>query len=268
VLVPPLMFKTFSEAATSLVRRRSSARVRALRSESPAVPASGDGKTRVFISYSRKDADFAVWLRHGLDKRGIHVFQDVSDTFAGEEWWRRLQQLISEADTVVFVLSPNSVASKVCRDEVAHALKLSKRVLPVVIGDINWALAPEGLIKLHGLFFDKVNEREDALGRLVEALETDIGWIREHTRLGGLALHWDAHQRPRGDLLRGHALEEAELWLTQRPKTARSPTNLHQEYIRASRSAAQDRGRLLIAGSISFAIAMSGIGEMAAETGG
>src|SRR5262245_31108962 len=80
-------------------------------------------KTRVFISYSRKDAAFANWLRFGLEGRGIEVFRDIEDTLAGEEWWRRLQALISQADTVVFVLSPNSVASAICRDEVAHALK-------------------------------------------------------------------------------------------------------------------------------------------------
>ena len=191
------------------------------------------------------------------------MFRDIEDTLPGEEWWRRLQHLISQADTVIFVLSPNSVASSVCRDEVAYALKLSKRVFPAVIADINWALAPEGLIKLHGLFFDDLAQRDVALARLVEALETDIDWIREHTRLGELALRWDAQQRPMGDLLRGRALEEAEHWLTQRPKTARSPTNLHQEYIRVSRSAARQRGRVLVAGSLALAIAMSGLGIFA-----
>jgi WD40 repeat protein len=261
VLVDPLL-KTFGGASAALVRRDSSLDVSVVASKSGDL-VSADGKTRVFISYSRKDADFAAWLRHGLDERGIEVFQDIADTLPGEEWWRRLQQLIGEADTVIFVLSPHSVASKVCQDEVAYALKLSKRVFPVVITDINWALAPEGLIKIHALSFDKIEKRDEALGRLVSALETDIGWIREHTRLGGLALHWDAHQRPRGDMLRGRALEEAEHWLTQRPKTARSPTNLHQEYIRASRSAARERGRRLIAGLIAFAIAMCGIGVYA-----
>ena len=259
VLVHPLL-KTFAGAFAPLVRRDSSLDVSV---KSSGVPVSADGKTRVFISYSRKDADFSAWLRRGLDERGIEVFQDIADTLPGEEWWRRLQQLIGEADTVIFVLSSNSVASKVCQDEVAYALKLSKRVFPVVITDINWALAPEGLIKIHALSFDEIDKREEALGRLVSALETDIGWIREHTRLGGLALHWDAYQRPRGDLLRGRALDEAEHWLTQRPKTARSPTNLHQEYIRASRIAARERGQRLIAGSIAFAIAMFGIGVYA-----
>jgi WD40 repeat protein len=237
--------------------------MRAVRSVTPAPRPASDGRARVFISYSRKDVEFATWLRRGLDQRGVLVFRDIEDTLPGEEWWRRLQGLISQADTVIFVLSPNSVASSVCRDEVAYALKLSKRVFPAVIADVNWALAPEGLVKLHGLFFDDVTQRDAALGHLVEALETDIGWIREHTRLGEIALHWDAHQRPAGELLRGRALEHAEQWLTQRPKTARSPTNLHQEYILASRSAARQRGRLAVVVSLALAIAMTGIGIFA-----
>jgi WD40 repeat protein len=227
-----------------------------------AVPADG-GKTRVFISYSRKDSNFATWLRSRLDAGGVEVFRDIEDTLAGEEWWRRLQGLISQADTIIFVLSPNSVASAVCRDEVAYALKLSKRVFPVVIADINWALAPDGLIKLHGLLFNEAEDREAVLKRLVEALETDIVWIREHTRLGELAQHWDRDERLPADLLWGRALEDAERWLTERPKTARSPTNLHQEYIRASRTAARRRLRVVVFGLIALVVLTSALGAAA-----
>ena len=201
-----------------------------------------EGKTRVFVSYSRKDADFAIWLQRGLAERGIVVFRDIEDTLPGEEWWRRLQELIGRADTVVFVLSPNSVDFAVCRDEVAYAQTLNKRVFPAVIADIKWASVPDGLAKIHSVFFNEIAGREAALDQLVEALETDIEWIREHTRLGELAHHWDAHGRPAADLLRRRALDEAERWLTQRPNSARSPTNLHQEYIQASRAAARRRG--------------------------
>ena len=41
---------------------------------------SPERKARVFISYSRKDAEFATWLGRGLDQRGIVVFRDIEDT--------------------------------------------------------------------------------------------------------------------------------------------------------------------------------------------
>ena len=229
----------------------------------PAGQRPGEGKARVFVSYSRKDSEFATWLRGALAEHGIEVFLDIEDTLPGEEWWRRLQELIGQTDTVIFVLSRNSLASSVCRDEVAHALKLNKRIFPAVIADIDWASAPDGLAKIHSVYFDDVAKRDAALGQLVGALETDIVWIREHTRLGELAHHWDTHGRRSADLLRRRALDDAELWLTQRPKTARSPTNLHQEYIQASRIAARKWMRLAVAGSVGIAIAMAGVGAVA-----
>ena len=200
--------------------------------------------TRVFVSYSRKDSEFANWLRDGLAEHGVEVFRDIDDTLPGEEWWRRLQGLIGKADTIVFVLSPNSAASTVCRDEVAYAQRLNKRIFPAVIADVDWASAPDGLARIHSVFFNDAGARAAALRQLVAALATDIDWIREHTRLGELAGHWDAHKRRYADLLRGSALDAAEHWLIRRPKGAHAPTNLHQEYIGASRLAARQRARL------------------------
>src|SRR5262245_10251761 len=105
--------------------------------------------------------------------------------------------------------------------------------------------------------------RHAALEQLVQALETDIEWIREHTRLGALAGRWNAQGRASGDLLRGYALEEAERLLTQRPPTALSPTNLHQEYIRANRQAARRRGRMVVAAMSAVAIMTSILGVVA-----
>ena len=67
------------------------------------------GKLRVFISYSRDDLYFADQLDAALDACG----------------------LISEADTVVFVLSPASARSEICAWEVEEAARLGKRILPV-----------------------------------------------------------------------------------------------------------------------------------------
>ena len=50
----------------------------------------------------------------------------------GEDWKRRLGSLISEAHTVVFVLSPASTHSEICSWEVEEAARLAKRILPVL----------------------------------------------------------------------------------------------------------------------------------------
>ena len=72
-------------------------------------PASSEdrGKLRVFISYSRDDLNFADQLDAALTACGFECLIDRHGISGGEDWKRRLGNLISEADTVVFVLSPS-----------------------------------------------------------------------------------------------------------------------------------------------------------------
>src|SRR5271166_6182847 len=82
-------------------------------------PASSDkGKLRVFISYSRDDLKFADQLDMALSAYGFECLIDRHAISGGEDWKRRLGNLISEADTVVFVLSPSSARSPICDWEV------------------------------------------------------------------------------------------------------------------------------------------------------
>ena len=82
-------------------------------------PASPDRrKLRVFISYSRDDLDFADQLDAALNACGFECLIDRHGISGGEDWKRRLGSLISEADTVVFVLTPNSARSPICDWEV------------------------------------------------------------------------------------------------------------------------------------------------------
>jgi len=83
-------------------------------------------KPRVFISYSREDLDFADQLAAALDSSGFECFIDREGISGGEAWKRRLGDLISEADTVVFVLSPDSARSETCNWEVEEAARLNK----------------------------------------------------------------------------------------------------------------------------------------------
>jgi hypothetical protein len=70
----------------------------------------GAEKLKVFISYSRKDsAEFADELLAGLKVAGFAPFLDRHDIAAGEDWEVRLGGLIEQADTVVFVVSPEAV---------------------------------------------------------------------------------------------------------------------------------------------------------------
>src|SRR5271154_793172 len=95
---------------------------------------SGAGeKLKVFISYSRRDStEFVDEMVAGLELAGFAPFLDRHDIAAGEKWEDRLGGLIAQADTVVFVVSPEAVKSERCAWEVERALAQTKRVLPAV----------------------------------------------------------------------------------------------------------------------------------------
>lgn len=64
---------------------------------------------KVFISYSRKDGVFAEELRTALDLVGFEAYLDKVDIAPGEPWEARLGSLIRQADTVVFLLTPELI---------------------------------------------------------------------------------------------------------------------------------------------------------------
>src|SRR5258705_3987328 len=65
----------------------------------------------------------------------------------------RLGNLISEADTVVFVLSPTSARSEICTWEVEEAERLGKRILPVNWRPLEGASPPPQLRERNYIFF-------------------------------------------------------------------------------------------------------------------
>ena len=78
-------------------------------------------KAKIFISYSRRDMAFVDNLDEALKARGFEPLIDRAEIYAFEDWWKRLQALIAQADTVVFVLSPDAVASREALKEVEYA---------------------------------------------------------------------------------------------------------------------------------------------------
>lgn len=152
------------------------------------------------------------------------VFRDEQNILPVEDWRVRLESLISHADTFVFCLTPHSLTSEVCRWEINVATRLGKPIVPVVLRDSRDAAIPPAIAKLNFIFLRDGDEFDAGVDRLRFALQADIAWIREHTRIGELARQWDRDGRRTGDLLRGPALEFAERWIAMQPPQAPSRT--------------------------------------------
>jgi hypothetical protein len=197
-------------------------------------PQAIDGSVEVFISYSRKDAQFVQELLGGLELAGFEPYFDMHDIAPGEDWEARLDRLIAAADTVLFIISPDSVASERCAWEVNRSVERNKRILPIVWRRVDEAQVPPRLKQLNYIFFDRPHTFVPSLKALATALKTNVEWIREHTRIGEAAHRWDARGRAEALLLRGEELTAAKAWLAAQPQDAPEPTLLHHEYIRAS----------------------------------
>ena len=173
------------------------------------------GKLRVFISYSRDDLDFADQLDDALNTCGFDCLIDRHGISGGEDWKRRLGNLISEADTVVFVLSPSSARSEICAWEVEEAARLNKRILPVNSRPLEGVNPQPRLRDLNYIFFYKEPNVPNSgfgngLAKLVAALNTDFDWLREHTRYLQRAFEWDKGGRPANRLLSGNDILDAK----------------------------------------------------------
>src|SRR5262249_27490165 len=215
--------------------------LQASRSDSP-----DRGKLRIFISYSRDDLEFADQLTAALDTCGFECFIDRHGISGGEDWKRRLGNLIRDADTVVFVLSSTSARSEICAWEVEQAARLSKRILPVICQPLEGVSPPAQLRDLNYIFF-YANPKSPGSGfgtglaKLVAALNTDFDWLREHTRFLQRATEWDRAVGQQTGFFQATILLKQGAWASRRPKNAPEPTSLHLDFIRASEEEAEAR---------------------------
>jgi len=201
--------------------------------------------TDVFISYSRKDQDFVRQLFVALEAENRVAWVDWEGIPLTADWWAEIQGGIEAAQTFVFVISPDAAASEVCRRELAHAEQHNKRIVPIVYRDVSPKDLTESLNKLNWVFCRPADDFEPAFKALLAAMDTDLEWVKAHTRLLQRSLEWDNHGGEPSYLLRGVDLEAAEQRLTQ---TGHEPalTGRQVQYILASRQRqeAEQRGRL------------------------
>ena len=198
-------------------------------------------KLKVFISYSRRDMPFADRLVAALDARGFEVMIDRRDLPKLEDWERELLGFIRRADTVIFVVSPHSIASKACAWEVEQVRANAKRLAPVVIADVEGMPIPREISRINYLYFTDEAVFEARADELASALNTDVPWLREHTRLGELARRWLERGRPAEALIRGRDLDDADAWAARRPHEAPVVSEAHRAFLTASRTAQTER---------------------------
>ena len=122
---------------------------------------------RIFISYSRKDIDFARKLAGDLEKAGYDVWWDLSDLRGGDDWVRTIPDAISSSQYVIVVLTPDAIESEWVRKEYTQALSLRKKIIPIMLkpSSVPFALNTINFVNFaNGEYEDRFKELLPALG--------------------------------------------------------------------------------------------------------
>jgi WD40 repeat protein len=214
---------------------------------------------KVFVSYSRKDITFAKRLTAELQKCELDFWIDWEGIPPTVDWWREIEKGIEESDIYLFLVSPDSVKSRVCGQEIDSAVKNGKRIIPVVVRDSNWDETPPQLRHLNYIFIRESDDFEAAVNRLITAIQTDYEWAATHRRLQVKALDWERNNKDSGFLLRRLDLLDAEQDLATNTSKDPHPTDLQREFVFESRKATDRQRRITTWAAIGAAIALAGL---------
>jgi WD40 repeat protein len=189
-----------------------------------------------FICYSRRDGEFVRKLYGALRESGRSTWIDLKSIEPTGVWEQEIYAGIEAADNFLFILSEDSVReTSFCRRELAHAVKHNKRLIPVLLSEVEDAHVPAELSPIQRVEF---LSRDDFYGNfltLTRALNKDLAYVRRHTRLLTRAIEWADNGNDKSHLLRGTDLREAEeLWRASARKTPKL-TELQEGYVAASR---------------------------------
>src|SRR6266699_1015848 len=109
--------------------------------------------TDVFISYSRNDKAFVEKLTAALESTHRRVWVDWQDILPTAQWLGEIFAGIEAASTFILVLSPDSVTSRICLQEVVHAVQMKKRIIPLVYRVVDSENVLEPLRELNWIYF-------------------------------------------------------------------------------------------------------------------
>ncbi|MGV7224457.1 MAG: toll/interleukin-1 receptor domain-containing protein [Nitrospinales bacterium] len=199
-------------------------------------------KPRVFISYARADAsDFAEYLAAALKFAGFDAYLDRYNIAKAEDWEARLGDLIAKSDTIIFIITPQSVNSTRCDWEIKRTVAMSKRLVPVQWISVPEADVPVELKRLNYTIFTTGESFSAPLAELVDTLRQDLDWLRQQTQLNEQAGRWHGRERDPDLLLRGTEISEARAWLQHRKPSAPELSPVLKAYIGSSEEAEKAR---------------------------
>ena len=146
------------------------------------------------VSYSRADGTFVRRLQDALGDRGLKAWVDWQDIAPSAEWMSETLGAIESADTFVFLMSPDSLASEVCGRELDHAAQASKRKsCPSSAATSRVSMSPKRWRGSTGCSYVKRTISTPGWTHWWETIEPvpDLDRVKLHTRLLVRAREWE-----------------------------------------------------------------------------
>ena len=140
----------------------------------------------IFISYSRKNTAFVEKLFGAFKAIDREAWVDWQEIHYSEDWWQKICAGIEAADNFVFVMTPDSVRSKPCFDEIEHAVKHNKRLVPILLQDITEQSDKEGMHpairRHHWLPFLDESTFDESLAELITVIDQEPEHVKTQRR--------------------------------------------------------------------------------------
>src|SRR5262245_10158991 len=162
---------------------------------------------------------------------GQDIWVDWEDIPPASNWMEQILRGIEGVDAFLFMVSPDSSVSEVCKVEVNHAAKNSKRIIPVVLRQVQPIDTIDVIRQLNWIFLrDAEDDFAGGLQRIQTAIELDFAWVEEHSRLQTRALDWE-RRKEASLLLRGRDLWEVRSNIKSENHKDPSLTELQRAYV-------------------------------------
>jgi len=208
---------------------------------------------KLFVSYSRRDSVVARKLIESLRSIEQDVWVDWEAIPPAVDWLEQIFRGIEEADAFIFLISPDSIASEVCKVEIGRAALNNKRIIPIVLRDVPPKDTPESIRKLNWTFIRETDNFDEGLQKVKTAIELDLDWLEEHRRLQVRALEWH-RKKDISLLLRGRDLRNAQRMVATATSKDPPSTELQQTFILYSRKNERNRTIAWVATGVALVI--------------
>jgi|SRR5579862_358398 len=214
---------------------------------------------KIFFSYAREDAAFALKLASALRKAGAELWIDQLDIRPGEHWDNAVEAALKECPAFLVILSSRSVSSHNVLDEVHYAIEEAKKILPIMYETCK---LPFRLRRLQ--YIDFTEHYEDALKACVAHVrmlfgQTASATLPRTTKLDGLSDELNKLDQ----VIRTQSSERLSgkrfLWVDDQPSNNRYERKALEELGAEIHLAIDTKDAMLIAREMAFHLVISDI---------